>query len=237
MRKSLADDPAVTGLAHTLGISIQEAIGSLYLLWCYADSHAVDGCVSVTPKRYRSVTVENLNRTFGRNGFAETLEEIGWLQVHDDRIAFPKFERHMSQSAKERALTKKRVATYRNEPCNGRPLPEKRREEKSITPVVPVVGFDDFWQAYPARDGRKRGKAKCQKLYANVPKSDRPLVVVAAKNYAVSGEVSRGFAKDPERFFRDDWWRDWLAEASPQSEAVENRALTIEEMEAQGLIR
>ena len=131
MRKSLADDPAVTGLAHTLGITIQEAIGSLYLLWCYADSHAVDGCVAVTPKRYRSVTVENLDRAFCRNGFAETLEEIGWLEVHDDRIAFPKFERHMSQSAKERALTKKRVAIYRDGACNGRPLPEKRREEKN----------------------------------------------------------------------------------------------------------
>lgn len=136
MRKSLADDPAVTGLAHTLGISIQEAIGSLYMLWCYADSHAVDGCVSVTPKRYRSVTVENLDRSFCRNGFAETLEEIGWLEVFEDKIAFPKFERHMSQSAKERALTNKRVAAYRDETCNGRPLPEKRREEKNNKSTV-----------------------------------------------------------------------------------------------------
>jgi hypothetical protein len=60
------------------------------------------------------------------------MHKVGWLEVQevDGRpvLIFPKWERHMSQSAKRRALTAKRV-------CNARSvteaLPEKRREEKS----------------------------------------------------------------------------------------------------------
>jgi hypothetical protein len=61
---------------------------------------------------------------------------------HGDSFTIPRFDRHNGQTAKNRAATNRRVADHRK--CNDstvtnvtpkplqKPLPEKRREEKSI---------------------------------------------------------------------------------------------------------
>ena len=40
--------------------------------------------------------------------------------------------------------------------------------------------------------------------------ADRQPLVEAARHYADSDESKRGFARDPERFLRNEWWRDWV---------------------------
>jgi hypothetical protein len=71
--------------------------------------------------------------------------------------------------------------------------------------------FEAFWQAYPLRGGRKRGKRTCLGIWRQVIRAgERPLLVEAARHYADSAESQRGFARDPERFLRNEWWRDWV---------------------------
>lgn len=70
--------------------------------------------------------------------------------------------------------------------------------------------FEDFWKAYPANDsGRKRGKAKSYKLAHQVPADDRADLIKAAEAYS---QEANGYVRDPERFIRDEFWRDYVVE-------------------------
>jgi hypothetical protein len=77
--------------------------------------------------------------------------------------------------------------------------------------------FEDFWEIYPNRGGRKRGKKNAFSLWKLVPAANRQMVVLAATNYAASREAIEGFARDPERFLKSEWWRDWVEIAQPAS--------------------
>lgn len=78
--------------------------------------------------------------------------------------------------------------------------------------------FDSFWNAYPKRAGKRRGKEKTFRLWKAILAAERDSVTAAAKNYAMSSEAQEGFARDPERFLAADWWKDWLDPAeSPES--------------------
>jgi hypothetical protein len=75
--------------------------------------------------------------------------------------------------------------------------------------------FEQFWQAYPARKSRpKVGKAVCVRLFAEFSDEDQALIVRAAQAYAKAskprGEEFIPDPRDPERFLKKDWWRDWL---------------------------
>jgi autotransporter adhesin len=76
--------------------------------------------------------------------------EAGWLSIQGESLTFPNFDRHCSQTAKDRANTNRRVARHRGN-CNApsvanetvqpfqKPLPEQRRED-SNTPLPPKGG-------------------------------------------------------------------------------------------------
>lgn len=70
--------------------------------------------------------------------------------------------------------------------------------------------FDQFWAAYPARDRRKRGKGETWAKWKALPPDDWPLIIQAAAHYAKDEQVMKGYAKDPVRFLRHDYWRDFL---------------------------
>jgi hypothetical protein len=72
--------------------------------------------------------------------------------------------------------------------------------------------FRQFWEAYPPRSGRRVGKARTLALFAKLSPDDQRLCIVAAKIYADREPEEDGFvakSRDPERFIKDDWWRDW----------------------------
>jgi hypothetical protein len=101
----------------------------LWKVWSWADAHTLDGnairVTDVTLDRFTLVT-----------GFADALRKVGWLEGRDGLLTFPRFAEHNGQTAKNRAETKERVAKHRNAKSvtdvTEKPLPEKRREEKSI---------------------------------------------------------------------------------------------------------
>lgn len=77
--------------------------------------------------------------------------------------------------------------------------------------------FEAFWLAYPMRGGRKRGKSKCYGIWRQAIRvADRQPLVEAAQAYAASDEAARGFARDGERFLRNEWWRDWIPSLAGQ---------------------
>jgi|GEM_PF-2033649 len=101
MRSDLAEDPAVIGIAARLGVDEFSVVGRLQCLWSWADSQSRDG-------HARGVTTAWINRKVQRDGFAEAMVQVGWLEVTEDGITFPNFENHNGETAKSRALSSNR---------------------------------------------------------------------------------------------------------------------------------
>lgn len=127
MRCDLTDDPAVIGVSEDLDMSLEHVVGCLHKLWSWASCQTLDGNAS-------SVTFAFLDRYIGVTGFADALCKHGWLEHNGPGLTVPKFDRHMSESAKKRAQTRIRVQKHRNAPSVTEALPEKRREEKNENP-------------------------------------------------------------------------------------------------------
>lgn len=103
MRVALRDDPRVVAIALRLGQERATVLGYLYLMWCIADAHG-DFMPGVTPQA--------LSRLLGLDGFAESLPR-DWLQVRQDGLRFPDYERHNGSTAKRRAVEAARKADAR----------------------------------------------------------------------------------------------------------------------------
>ena len=141
IEENMPDKPEVCRMAARLGIECDAVAGKLLRVWAWASRNCnADGVTSVTVKSY-------LDRLTAVTGFADAMVESGWLMVDGENLMFPNFDRHCSQTAKDRANTNRRVARHREygnaasvtnvtPDALQKPLPEKRRED-SNTPIVP----------------------------------------------------------------------------------------------------
>jgi len=113
-------------------------VGKLFRLWRWFDQQTTDGNAA-------RVTPALLDRIIGVSGFCEAVHAVGWLQIDESGVSLPNFDRHNGQTAKNRALTAKRVAKHKsesNDKANGKgngksvsgALP---REEKNKPPKSP----------------------------------------------------------------------------------------------------
>lgn len=137
MEKITPDKPEVYAIANLLNIDPDAVFGKLFRVWSWFDDHSEIGNAP-------SVTKMLLDRITGVTGFADAMIDAGWMIEDDGQLLLPNFNRHNGQTAKNRALTAKRVSKTRNksnadtvtgsnDDVTQTPLPreEKRREEKS----------------------------------------------------------------------------------------------------------
>jgi hypothetical protein len=154
IEKDTPDKPEVLAIASSLKITPDEAFGLCFRFWRWCDSQLVDG-------NARHVTTSVIDALIGRHGFADALIEVGWLQARNGSLAIPNFDRHMTESAKQRALTAKRVSLHKKRKGNGAvtehalPREEKRREEIREPPKPPSIPqaldtpeFRSAWQLW-----------------------------------------------------------------------------------------
>jgi len=100
------------------------------------------------------------------------------------------------------------------------PLPKKvttkdTSTKDTSTKETYVTSFDQFWEIYPRRHGKKKGKAETQKRFFSLKEKDLPLILQAVRNYANSTDVKKGVGiKDPERFLlsrgKEYWREEWM---------------------------
>lgn len=150
MRHDLADDPAVIRLATACRLDEDAVIGKLFRLWSWADRHTMEG-------KADGVGLEWVDRTVRCPGFAAEMVRVGWLEETGHGLTFPRFDRHCSDSAKSRALTKNRVKRLRNAPSVTGALPEKRREELPPPPPACAGNVPDPARWAVLRDAWKAG--------------------------------------------------------------------------------
>lgn len=151
--------PEIDAIAEQLKVPVNEVIGGLVRLWIWADQQTIDGNAV-------SVTKTAIDRHSGVTGLADAmlLDHIHWLEINaSGGFSFPNFNRHNGQTAKQRALTAKRVQAKRKRSCNDasvtQALPEKRREENIRTPIVPF-GDECAKKKSEIKSRNKSGKFK-----------------------------------------------------------------------------
>jgi len=158
MRHDLADDPSIIRTAADLGIDEDAVLGKCFRLWSWADRHTTDGQASGIGLAW----VDRLTRC---DGFGAALVRAGWLDELDGGLCFPRFDRHCSDTAKQRALDSRLKAEKRDvrQRAGQKPDkcpdairttagPEKRREEDPPPPREAAQGepeaTDGGWLAF-----------------------------------------------------------------------------------------
>ena len=106
VRVDLATDPRVDEIAKRCKTSRASAIGALVSLWCYADTHSVDGAM-------RYLRPRRVDEIGGVKGFAQAAHSVGWLLIDEISVTVPRFSEHNSGSAKLRAQGAVRQGRHR----------------------------------------------------------------------------------------------------------------------------
>jgi hypothetical protein len=78
------------------------------------------------------------------------------------------------------------------------PSPGESRPDGRTDPDDSEETFEQFWQLYPERDGRKRSKGNALIEWRKLTQDERRRAYVGARNLAASADIP----KDPERFLR-----------------------------------
>lgn len=146
-----SEKPEVWAIAQTLEIDADAVVGKLLRVWAWFDTQTVSGNAP-------SVTKALLDSKVCVSGFCQAMISVGWMIEEDGVICLPNFDRHNGKTAKNRALTSKRVAEHKANNAKvtkqvtkdfekgnaasvtiALPREEKRREEKNkeIPPLSP----------------------------------------------------------------------------------------------------
>jgi hypothetical protein len=103
---STPDKPEINHMARLCKAEHGAVFEGWFRLWAWLDGQTADG-------HERLCTPEACDRISGVPGMGRALAEVGWMEFHDGGALVIGWERHNGQSAKERALTANRVATFR----------------------------------------------------------------------------------------------------------------------------
>ena len=226
MRGNLWDDPRVSKLCDLTDQSEAAIVGALYWLWAAADQHTEDGLMP-------GLTLRQIDRKTGVQGFGAALCQIGWLEDNPDGVRIVNFEEHNGTSAKRRCTDAQRKANVRN--VSASDADKQRTESGQKTPNL------------GAREEKRREEEKTEE--APSPKSPRGTAL--PKDWELPGDWrtwAEGARPDVDVLtvadsFRDYWvakpgkdgrkadwlatWRNWVRNqrsggngARPQSAAA-----------------
>lgn len=204
------DKPEVWAIAASLSIDPDAVVGKLMRVWGWFDQQTENGNAP-------SVSKMLLDRLVGVNGFCKAVIDAGWMLDDGSTLTLPHFDRHNGKTAKNRALTAKRVNLYKaktnavgNEKVTQAPLPkeEKRREEniskslvtpQAATPRKTASRLPDDWKPNQTHwDAAKE-------INPNLTDEWFKLVAHKFKDYWI--------AKSGKDATKVDWlatWRNWL---------------------------
>lgn len=188
------DKPEIDVIAELTETNPDQVVGILIRLWIWADQQTLSGnAVSVTKK--------SIDRRAGVTNFSDAMIDAGWLVEVDGGMLFTNFERHNSKTAKQRALTSKRVNEHRAKKCNddsvtyALPREEKRRdkEKRKKKKGEYTPEFEQFWNACP----RKEGKANAWKAW------DSAIELASKSRKKVEDETVAEFLTRMMEFYAD----------------------------------
>lgn len=161
------------------------------------------GCLNVTPNNnWTTITVCNYETYNSREATTEQPE-------NNEKTSGDTTSEQPANTIEETKNLRTLLVAEPRQAANGSGDGEATPKATKAPAGYPEA-FEDFWKSYPPRGGRRRGKDACCALWRSLTEADRAAVLAAARQYAASDEAVRGFARDPERFFKKNWWREWV---------------------------
>lgn len=114
--KGLSKRPEVLDIASALQVSRREAASLCCEVWEWADDNVdpgdeTDECPGFV--RMRSASCHTIDGLAGVAGLADAMVAVGWLEVRNGSVMFPRFGRHNGKHAKRRILDAERQRTKR----------------------------------------------------------------------------------------------------------------------------
>lgn len=205
---------------------VDTTVGKLLRIWRWFDQQTINGNAP-------NVTLALLDRIAGVSGFTKAMVDVGWLTLYDGGISLPHFDRHNGKTAKDRALTAKRVANHKagtrmdtgdNDKGNddsvtgALPRKEKKRKEKNLKTIPEDTDFETAWQLYPDRPGKSKANSlkKWQaRIAEGVTAEDLIAGVKRYAEYVSKVGTDPQFIKQPETFFGPGlhYLADWTFKA------------------------
>ncbi len=252
IRLDLPEDPAVLRMADKLETRPETVVGYCVKFWSWVSRQC--NAPTVT-----GVTLKRLGDSIALPGFPELLVDVGWLEYDDSGenpvITIPNYDRWLSESAKSRALTRKRVKKSRNASvtqvygkCNApsvtKTLPQNRTEQNSSQngqssqeknpkrvasrPFVYPDDFEKFWAAYPRR--RRVKKRAALKAFQAATKDTTPEAIQEALVAYAASDDGRDYPPEPARWLKEQRWEDdrdsWRpANNEPQYDMITGKRL------------
>lgn len=92
-------------------------------------------------------------------------------------------------------------------------------EQTPSSTAVDTDGFEQFWEIWPRRNGKKLAKDKAHRAWARMTLPDRRDAYRGARNYADASARGLAGAKDAFRWLQGREWPDWQTPAVPDSRA------------------
>lgn len=231
MECATPEKPEVLAITASMGWDDPDlTVGKLFRLWRWFDQHTTDG-------NAMRVTSSLLDRVIGVTGFVQAVADAGWLTVNEDGISLSNFDRHNGDTAKNRALTAKRVADHKVN-AKGNADGNDKGNADTVTEALPR--------------GRGRDRSNTSSLRSDVARKPRatkrcPVDFVVTDEMAEAAraecpglDLQRETTKFRDHEFKQahsDWvatWRNWIrrayeampnARGSPPSETPYQRSM------------
>ena len=172
---TLPKKPQVMELAAILKIDELSVVGCLVRFWIWCDANLSRDC-----PRFRG-TKTGLDGVAGVGGFTDAMIEVGWIELHGKEFKIPKFDSHLSRSAKTRAEEQKKKQNQRLSPNLSR-----LEGDKVGTDVPEAAGQDrdqrrEEKNSNRERQTRTREQTDADRLAADAAASKNDPVVIPAK--------------------------------------------------------
>ena len=224
IEKHTADKPEIHQMAQILALDPDAILGKLIRVWSWLDGVVHDG-------HAKSVTDVLIDRIAFCAGFTNALVDVNWLKSDEDGYSIPNFDRHMSKSAKKRALAneRKKIERANRDKCHAESATpvafrhDQRREEKSITPIVPkgtdkndpskpnplyTEAFAEFWMAYPLKRGKLDAAKKFKRLKCSSILPEILLSITAHRGSAEWRKDGGEYVPNPATWLNQGRWED-----------------------------
>lgn len=103
-------------------------------------------------------------------------------------------------------------------------LKQPKPKPKPYISSAPAARFEEFWQAYPHRNGSKKGRKVAEAKYEKAVASgvEEQALIDAAIRYGKDRQVLDGYAKNPETWLNQGAWSDEVEVAKPKAVTPSN---------------
>jgi len=197
MEHDVGEKPEVVAIAQRLAMDRFAVVGRLHKVWCWFDQQTRNGNAP-------GLTPAFLDSLVAHEGFAAEMVAVGWLSTRNGHVSVPKFDRHNSKSAKERALAAARKSRSRHAPSVNKPAP--------VLSISNSNSYSDsffliFWDSFPK--GRRKSKGEALRAWKKaLGKATADELIEAAREYAESDEGQGQFVKMPSTWLNKECWND-----------------------------